>query len=45
MNQEVPPEPPSKKEALTDVTVQRWLDGLTPKKVIVVPKWIVNVVV
>ncbi|WP_373511399.1 class I tRNA ligase family protein, partial [Persicitalea sp.] len=33
------------KEVLADETVQKWLDGKSPKKVIVVPKRIVNVVV
>ncbi|WP_149239881.1 leucine--tRNA ligase [Dyadobacter sp. 32] len=32
------------KEVLANETVQRWLEGKTPKKVIVVPKRIVNVV-
>lgn len=31
--------------ALADETVQKWLEGATPKKVIVVPKKIVNLVV
>jgi leucyl-tRNA synthetase len=30
---------------LADETVQRWLEGKTPKKVVVVPKRIVNVVI
>ena len=32
------------KEVLANETVQKWLDGKSPKKVIVVPKRIVNVV-
>ncbi|MBO6762788.1 MAG: leucyl-tRNA synthetase, partial [Roseivirga sp.] len=31
--------------ALADETVQKWLEGKPPKKVIVVPKKIVNLVV
>lgn len=33
------------KEVLADATVQKWLEGKTPKKVVVVPKRIVNVVI
>jgi len=33
------------KEVLANETVQKWLEGKTPKKVIVVPKKIVNVVI
>ncbi|MEM7107653.1 MAG: class I tRNA ligase family protein, partial [Bacteroidota bacterium] len=33
------------KQVLADTTIQKWLDGKPPKKVIVVPKKIVNVVV
>lgn len=33
------------KEVLADETVQKWLEGKTPKKVVVVPKRIVNVVI
>lgn len=32
------------REVLADETVQKWMDGKTPKKVVVVPKRIVNVV-
>ncbi|GAB3990534.1 leucine--tRNA ligase [Spirosoma daeguense] len=32
-------------EVLADEVVQKWLDGKTPKKVVVVPKRIVNVVI
>ena len=32
------------KNVLADETVQEWLDGQTPKKIIVVPGRIVNVV-
>ncbi|HEV7350105.1 leucine--tRNA ligase [Telluribacter sp.] len=37
--------PDIEKEVLTNETVQRWLEGKTPKKVIVVPRRIVNVVI
>ncbi|SFN64077.1 leucyl-tRNA synthetase [Algoriphagus ornithinivorans] len=33
------------KEALADETIQKWLDGKTPKKIIVVPGKIVNLVI
>ncbi len=33
------------REVLADETVQKWLEGKTPKKVVVVPKRIVNVVI
>ncbi|MBC8155571.1 MAG: leucine--tRNA ligase, partial [Bacteroidetes bacterium] len=33
------------KEVLADETVQKWLEGKAPKKVVVVPKRIVNVVI
>ena len=33
------------KLALTDSNAERWLDGKTPKKVIVVPNKIVNIVI
>ncbi|WP_420148413.1 leucine--tRNA ligase [Spirosoma sp.] len=33
------------REVLADEIVQKWLDGKTPKKVVVVPKRIVNVVI
>ncbi|MEM9391722.1 MAG: leucine--tRNA ligase, partial [Bacteroidota bacterium] len=33
------------KQVLADEVIQKWLDGKPPKKVIVVPKRIVNVVV
>ena len=33
------------REVLADEIVQKWLEGKTPKKVVVVPKRIVNVVV
>ena len=33
------------KEALADETVQKWLEGKTPKKIIVVPGKIVNLVI
>ena len=32
-------------EVLSSEVIQKWLEGKTPKKVIVVPKKIVNVVV
>ncbi|GAB3166006.1 leucine--tRNA ligase [Telluribacter humicola] len=37
--------PDIEKEVLANEIVQRWLEGKTPKKVIVVPKRIVNVVI
>ena len=33
------------KEVLADPTVAKWLDGKTPKKVIIVPGKIINIVV
>ena len=32
-------------DILADETIQKWLEGKTPKKVIIVPKKIVNLVV
>ena len=33
------------KEVLADPTVAKWLDGKTPKKVIIVPGKIINIVI
>ncbi|MDX5339942.1 MAG: leucyl-tRNA synthetase, partial [Cyclobacteriaceae bacterium] len=37
--------PEIEKSALADATVQKWLEGKAPKKVIIVPGKIVNLVV
>jgi len=36
---------PTKAAVLADERSQKWIDGKTPKKIIVVPKKIVNVVI
>ena len=39
------PTPEIEKSVLLDETIQKWLEGKTPKKIIVVPKRIINVVI